>query len=83
MRQRAVGSLVVVNSANQPVGVVTDRGLMTRVLSAAVNHAGKLVSILTLEDIWVMLADQFAQVGEVLAHQTPSRDRHSPIGRAF
>ncbi len=33
MHQRAVGSLVVVNEKNQPVGIVTDRDLVERVLA--------------------------------------------------
>jgi CBS domain-containing protein len=35
MRQRAVGTLVVVNSDRQPLGIVTDRDLMERVLAAS------------------------------------------------
>lgn len=34
MHQRTVGALVVVNHANVPVGIVTDRDLMVRVLAA-------------------------------------------------
>ena len=34
MRQRAVGTLVVVNAERQPIGIVTDRDLMERVLAA-------------------------------------------------
>jgi CBS domain-containing protein len=33
MHQRAVGTLVVVNDAGQPVGIVTDRDLVTRVMA--------------------------------------------------
>jgi len=33
MHQRAVGSLVVVNDAGQPVGIVTDRDLVSRVMA--------------------------------------------------
>jgi CBS domain-containing protein len=35
------------------------------------NVAGELLGILTLDDIWVKLAEEFSQVGEVLARQTP------------
>ena len=34
MRQRAVGSLIVINDAYAPIGIVTDRDLMERVLAA-------------------------------------------------
>jgi CBS domain-containing protein len=33
MSQRAVGTLVVVNAAKEPVGIVTDRDLITRVIA--------------------------------------------------
>ena len=33
MHQRAVGSLVVVNDASEPIGIVTDRDLVARVLA--------------------------------------------------
>jgi CBS domain-containing protein len=33
MHQRAVGTLVVVNDAGQPIGIVTDRDLVTRVMA--------------------------------------------------
>ena len=33
MHQRGVGSLVVVNDASEPIGIVTDRDLVARVLS--------------------------------------------------
>ena len=35
MHQRTVGSLVVVNDDQKPVGIVTDRGLTIRVLARA------------------------------------------------
>jgi CBS domain-containing protein len=35
MRQRAVGTLVVVNAERRPIGIVTDRDLMERVLATA------------------------------------------------
>jgi CBS domain-containing protein len=33
MRQRAVGTLVVVNPERQPIGIITDRDLMERVIA--------------------------------------------------
>lgn len=35
MRDRAVGTLVIVNLAREPIGIVTDRDLMERVLAEA------------------------------------------------
>jgi CBS domain-containing protein len=49
MAQRGVGTLVVVNEAREPIGIVTDRDLITRVLSSGKNARTTLVgSVMTL-----------------------------------
>jgi CBS domain-containing protein len=114
MHQRAVGSLVVVNEANEPVGIVTDRDLVSRVLaregnpmeivvrsvmtadpktvsdSTAVESAlalmrsgsfrrlpvvdqnHKLIGLVCLDDILMLLAEEFMQVGRLLERETPA-----------
>lgn len=49
MAQRGVGTLVVVNEAREPIGIITDRDLITRVLSPGKNARTTLVgSVMTL-----------------------------------
>jgi CBS domain-containing protein len=113
MRQRTVGSVVVVSPAQEPIGIVTDRDLVIRVLAdgknpyqtpvenvmttalktvtegtsieqalalmrsgafrrlPVVDRQGKLLGILTLDDILMLLAEEFTRVGELLNRETP------------
>jgi CBS-domain-containing membrane protein len=113
MHQRAVGTLVVVNDADQVVGIVTDRDLMSRVLAKGrnptdtsvgevmtvgpktvseqtsiestllimrsgrfrripvVERDNKLVGLVTLDDILMLLAEEFTQIGRLLTRETP------------
>lgn len=113
MHQRAVGSLVIVSSDNQPVGILTDRDLVERVLAqgkdpnatrvgqvmtadpktvsedASIESAlslmrggrfrrvpvvdgdGKLVGLLSLDDVLILLAEEFTQIGQLLERETP------------
>jgi len=48
MLQRSVGSLIIVDSDRRPVGIVTDRDLVVRVLAAGANPATMtLVDVMT------------------------------------
>ena len=113
MHQRSVGTLVVVDEVQRPVGIVTDRDLLVRVLAEGkepnetlvgqvmtrpaataledtpiemalermaasgfrrmpvVDHNGKLVGLVTLDDILLLLGKELSQAGKVLAQQTP------------
>jgi CBS domain-containing protein len=113
MRQRTVGCLVIVNEFKEPIGIVTDRDLVIRVLAEGkdpyttrieeamtynlktvpndgaieqalrvmrggefrrvpvVDHDGKLVGLVTLDDILMLLAEEFTQVRDVLDRETP------------
>lgn len=115
MRRRAVGTLIVVDDVARPVGIVTDRDLMSRVIAAGrsptetsvrevmtpaprtvseqtpiesalslmrsgcfrrlpvVDHDHKLVGLITLDDILMLLAEELAQVGQLLERETPRR----------
>jgi CBS domain-containing protein len=114
MHQHAVGTLVVVNKDEEPVGILTDRDLMERVivsrldpdetlvgqvmtkgpstvfegasLDAAlsimrdgpirrlpvVDHEGKLVGLLCLDDLLIHYAREFTAIGQILSSETPS-----------
>ncbi len=113
MQQRGVGTLVVLNAANQPVGIVTDRDLVERVMAEdrdpsatpltavmtrnprmireddsieaalalmrsgrfrrlpVVNRDKQLVGLLSLDDVLMLLAEEFAQIGQLLERETP------------
>lgn len=113
MHQRAVGALVVVNAEAEPIGIVTDRDLVIRVLARGripsetlvqdimtpgpktaseqtaiesalsmmrsgrfrrlpvVDPDNKLAGLVTLDDILMLLAEEFAVIGGVLERETP------------
>jgi CBS domain-containing protein len=113
MHQRTVGALVVVDEANAPIGIVTDRDLMVRVIAAqrdplvtclrevmtrspktvseltslesalslmqsgafrrlpVVSDLGHLVGMVTLDDILLLLSEEFTLVGRLLEKETP------------
>ncbi|MBI4583729.1 MAG: CBS domain-containing protein [Planctomycetes bacterium] len=113
MRQRMVGTLVIVNQDKEPIGILTDRDLVIRVLAEGkdtgetrvgevmtapvrtvfehtpieialstmrsgamrrlpvVNKDGKLVGILSLDDIMLFLAEEQAQIGSLLEEESP------------
>jgi len=114
MRDRTVGALVVLNKARQPVGIITDRDITTRVVAAArdplattvadvmtpepktaaeetpiemalslmrggafrrlpvVDESGELIGIVTLDDILMLLCEEFASIGGLLERETPA-----------
>jgi CBS domain-containing protein len=48
MHQRSVGTLVVVDNTNAPVGIITDRDLMVRVLAAGLDpHVTAIRDVMT------------------------------------
>ena len=113
MHQRGVGALVCVDEFKRPVGIVTDRDLMVRVLATGkdaattkagdimtpnpntiyerspietaielmrggafrrlpvVDGQGRLVGVVTLDDVLMLLAEEFREVGGVLERETP------------
>jgi len=119
MRDRQVGSLVVVDDQNRPMGLVSDRDLTVRALAhgaeavgarvetvmtamptvvlegtsvesalgtmrtgghrrlPVVDGAGRLVGLLTLDDVLRCLADEFALIGGLIEREAPHRE---PIG---
>ncbi|MEX2142259.1 MAG: CBS domain-containing protein [Pirellulales bacterium] len=114
MRDRTVGALVVLNDARQPIGIITDRDVTTRVVAVGrdplatkvqevmtpgpktageettiemalsmmrggafrrmpvVNEADELVGIVTLDDVLMLLCDEFAAIGALLERETPA-----------
>ncbi|MBI3862882.1 MAG: CBS domain-containing protein [Planctomycetia bacterium] len=113
MHARNVGSLVVINKACEPVGMVTDRDLTVRVLAdgldavqtrisevmtrhpktvreetpieealrlmragafrrlPVVGQSGKLVGLVTLDDVLDLLTEEFREIRSILEQETP------------
>lgn len=113
MFEQGIGSLLIVNEARQPVGVVTDRDIATRVVAPGrspdttlvrdvmtraprtvreqtpiedvltamrgwgvrrlpvVTPEGQLVGLVTFDDVVDLLAEEMADVGQILARQKP------------
>lgn len=113
MHQRAVGTLVILNDAKQPIGIMTDRDLVERVLAQrldptttsvrqvmttgpktiseetpintalslmrsgrfrrlpVVDGQGKLVGMLSLDDVLMLFAEEFTDIGQLLVRETP------------
>lgn len=57
MRQRSVGSLIVVDGSKHPIGIVTDRDLVIRALADARNADSTPVSEVMTPDIVVATSD--------------------------
>ncbi len=113
MRQRTVGCLVVVEKGQIPVGIITDRDLVLRVVAEnrdavnttvrevmtkfpdlaqddmtietalglmrrrgfrrlpVIDKTGQLAGLVTLDDILMLLAEEFMQIGDILGTETP------------
>jgi CBS domain-containing protein len=123
MHQRGVGTLVVVNSDHRPVGILTDRDLVERVLATnadphetligvvmtaepttvdestpiemalrtmrqgrfrrlpVVDRSGKLVGLLSLDDVLMLLAEEFSDIGALLCRETPRAVAEESLSR--
>jgi len=113
MNARNVGTLIVLNPLQQPLGIVTDRDICIRVVAKGkdpytttvgdivtllpktvhentpieqaislmrsgpyrrlpvVDHAGKLVGLLSIDDILDLLAEEFREIGALLKAERP------------
>jgi len=120
MHDRKVGTLVVVDEFQRPIGMLTDRDLAIRVVARGmdpfattvgqvmtrgprtvlqtspiesalavmrttacrrlpvVDDDGKVVGLLSLDDILDLLAEEFGQIGKLLAAESPDSLRLSP-----
>ncbi|HVS11054.1 MAG TPA: CBS domain-containing protein [Planctomycetota bacterium] len=113
MESRNVGSLVVIDEAERPMGILTDRDLALRIVAGGldadatvvvqvmtpqprtvsedtpiedalglmrsasvrrlpvVDRKGRLVGVLSLDDILSLLAEEFEEVGKLLERTSP------------
>jgi len=114
MSQRAVGTLLIVNARKEPVGIITDRDIITRVIASGkdprttlvgevmtahctkvreetpiekalslmrsgsfrrlpvVDRTGKLIGIVSLDDILLYLSGHLGLIKQLLLAQTPA-----------
>jgi CBS domain-containing protein len=114
MRDRTVGALVVLDNARRPVGILTDRDVVLRVVAAGrnpydtavvevmtrdlktatedtpielavsqmragafrrlpvVDDDGRLLGLVTLDDVLMLLCEEFNSIGELLKCETPA-----------
>jgi len=122
MSERNVGSLVVQNPAGEPIGMLTDRDIVVRLVAGrmfdlkrtrvedvmtvspkvvsektsiedalavmrsggfrrlpVVGREGKLLGIVSLDDVMELLANEIADVGKLLSSQSVHRGSPSPI----
>lgn len=73
MRQRTVGSLIVVNSAKCPIGMITDRDLVIRALADARDADSTPVSEVMTPDIVVASSDMTINSALRLMREGPFR----------
>lgn len=77
MRAKRIGSLVVVNSFNQVVGIVTERDMLTKVVAENLLPAGKTVGeIMNGEVSFCCSQDSVSHVHRIMAS---ANIRHMPI----
>ena len=121
MRQRAVGTLLVLDDWKRPVGIITDRDIMERVTAEnrdarttpvsmimtrdpttieenepiqvaigrmrrggfrrlpVVDEEGTLVGLVSMDDILMLLADEIAQLGQLVGRETPQAVAAEPV----
>lgn len=113
MHARKVGTLVVVNQQNQPIGIITDRDMTVKVLAEGkdgtqttvgdimtscpktvreqtsledalvrmraascrrlpvTDAEGKLIGVLSLDDVLELLAEEFVTIGRLIRAEEP------------
>jgi CBS domain-containing protein len=62
MRQRAVGTLVIVDAGRQPIGIITDRDIMERVVAESRDATNTLVGDIMTRDPTTIAEDEPIQV---------------------
>ena len=73
MHQRAVGTLVVCDGANQPIGILTDRDLVERVLALGRNPNQTVVEDVMTRDPTTVHAEESIETAVSLMRSGPFR----------
>jgi CBS domain-containing protein len=77
MRQRAVGSLVIINEGYAPIGMITDRDLVERVLAAGKDpEVTRLADIMTPSPVTI---PDTADIGRALELMRENSVRRLPV----
>ncbi len=77
MLQRGVGSLVIINAAREPVGIVTDRDLVARVLASGKNPLETRIADVMTSNPEVVRED--ADLADALGRMRDGPYRRPPV----
>jgi len=77
MNQHRVGSLIVVDTFSEVVGIITERDILTQIVAAQRNPIGTRVGDIMTHD--VMHCDPTNTLNEVRKIMTDRRIRHLPV----
>lgn len=77
MQQRAVGTLLVLNAAQKPIGILTDRDLMERVLAAGRDPLSTTVDAVMTRNPTTISED--ASIESALSLMRSGRFRRLPV----
>ena len=77
MRQRAVGSLIVLNRIKQPIGIITDRDLVVKVLAVERSARTTRVRDIMTEPVKTIL--ESASIEGVLSRMRSCSMRRLPV----
>lgn len=76
MRQRTVGALVVTNELRQPIGILTDRDLVVRVLADRREETATISDVMTPD---VVVVSEETSVGAALLRMRKGTFRRLPV----
>jgi CBS domain-containing protein len=77
MAEKNYGASVIVDKAQKPVGIITERDFMRRILAAGLNPAKTKISDIMTKDLKLASADD--QVVDWLRIMSNERFRHLPV----
>src|SRR5690242_17221736 len=77
MKENNIGDIVIVNGDNKPVGIITDRDIVIKVIADGANVDDLCVSDMMSEDLLVL--KDYQSIQEALAMMCAKRVRRAPI----
>lgn len=73
MKDRGVGFLPVCNERGLPMGVITDRDIVLRLVAEGLDSARSVVDVMTLEVVSCKRTDDITVAEQAMAHNHKSR----------
>ncbi|TAN35876.1 MAG: CBS domain-containing protein [Verrucomicrobia bacterium] len=77
MTERGVGALLVADAKGQPVGIITERDLLRKVVSVNKSHPDLKVADIMSKMLWTVTPEQ--NIDECMKLMTERRIRHLPV----